>query len=123
MLDYGCHEVDDPQTRVRYPEKVVVYGSFQPYVGAVANDSNSEITRMYYIGDGKYTFSFVMPYAGEYDFAISVWGTLSACVSTSHPFPFCGTGNKGKLVVPQDNTVVRVQFDYMSNAINVDLID
>ncbi len=123
MLEYGCHEADDPATGVRYPEKVVVYGSFQPYVGAVRDDSNSEITRMYYIGDGRYTFSFVMPYAGEYDFAVSTWGTLSACVSTSHLFPFSGTGNKGKLIIPQDNTVVRVRFDYMTCEITVDMID
>ena len=120
MLDYGGKNQDDPATGVRYPEKVVLYGSFQPYVGAVANDSNSEITRMYYIGDGKYTLSFVMPFAGEYDFAVSVWGTLSACVSTVHPLPFCGTGSKGPLVIEQDNTVVRVTFAYMTNEIKVE---
>lgn len=119
MLDYGGKDVDDPATGVRYPEKVVLYGSFQPYVGAVANDSNSEITRMYYIGDGKYALSFVMPYAGTYDFAVSTWGTLSACVSTAHPFPFSGTGSMGKLVIPQENTVVKVTFDYMKDEINV----
>ncbi len=122
MLDYGCRETDDAETGVRYPEKVVVYGSFQPYVGANADDSNSEITRMYYIGDGRYTFSFVMPYAGEYDFAVSTWGTLSACISTAHPFPFSGTGSKGKLTVPQDNTIVRVRFNYKTNEIDVDMI-
>ncbi len=120
MLDFGGKNQDDPETGVRYPEKVVLYGSFQPYVGAVKDDSNSEITRMYYIGGGKYSLSFVMPYAGDYDFAVSVWGTLSACVSTAHPFPFCGTGNKGALHISQDNTVVRVIFDYMTNEISVE---
>ena len=122
MLDYGGKDVDDPETGARYPEKVVLYGSFQPYVGAVADDSNSEITRMYYIGDGKYALSFVIPYAGEYDFAVSTWGTLSACVSTAHPFPFSGTGNKGRLTVPADNTVVRVTFTYMTDEITVETV-
>ena len=122
MLDYGGKEQDDPETGVRYPEKVVLYGSFQPYVGAVADDSNSEITRMYYIGGGKYSLSFVMPYAGDYDFAVSTWGTLSACVSTAHPFPFSGTGDKGKLRIAQDNTVVRVTFDYMTNEIQTEML-
>ena len=120
ILDFGAKDVDDPETGVRYPEKVVLYGSFQPYVGAVENDSNSEITRMYYIGDGKYSLSFIMPYKGEYDFAVSVWGTLSACVSTSHPFPFCGTGEKGKLVIEEDNTVVKITFTYMTNKIEIE---
>ena len=122
MLDYGCREVDDPETGVRFPEKVVCYGSFQPYVGAVANDSNSEITRMYYIGDGKYALSFIMPYAGTYDFAVSTWGTLSACVSTSHPFPFSGTGDKGHLVIEKDNTIVRIIFEYLTNKITVETV-
>lgn len=122
ILDYGAKDTDDPETGVRYPEKVVLYGSFQPFVGAVKDDSNSEITRMYYIGDGKYALSFVMPYKGEYDFAVSVWGTLSACVSTERPFPFCGTGNKGKLVIPKDNTIVKITFTYMTNGITTETI-
>ena len=122
MLDHGGKNEDDPETGVRYPEKVVLYGSFQPYVGAVADDSNSKITRMYYIGDGKYALTFVMPFAGESDFAVSTWGTLSACVSTAHPFPFSGTGSKGKLSIPADNTVVRVTFEYMKDKIDVEMI-
>ena len=122
MLDYGCKEQDDPETGVRFPEKVVLYGSFQPYVGAVADDSNSEITRMYYIGNGKYTFSFVMPFAGIYDFAVSTWGTLSACISTAHPFPFSGTGSKGELFIAEDNTVVKVTFDYLTNEITTETL-
>lgn len=119
ILDYGCRDVDDPETGVRLPEKVVLYGSFQPYVGAVANDSNSEITRMYYIGDNKYSLAFVMPYAGEYNFGVSTWGTLSACVDTTSTHPYSGSGRKGPLVIENDNTVVKVIFDYMTNKIEV----
>ncbi len=122
LLDYGGRDVDDPETGVRLPEKVVLYGSFQPYVGAVANDSNSEITRMYYVGDGKYALAFVMPYAGEYDFGISTWGTLSACVSEHGGYPYSGTGNKSKLVIEHDNTVIRITFAYMTNAITIDVM-
>lgn len=122
ILDFGGKDVDDPETGVRYPEKVVLYGSFQPYVGAVENDSNSEITRMYYIGDGKYSLSFIMPYKGEYDFAVSTWGTLSACVSPAEPFAFSGTGGKAKLTIPADNSVVRITFTYMTNEITTEII-
>lgn len=122
ILDFGAKDIDDPETGVRLPEKVVLYGSFQPYVGAVKDDSNSEITRMYYIGNGKYALSFIIPYKGEYDFAVSTWGTLSACVSTAHPFPFSGTGNKGQLSIPKDNTIVRITFTYMTNDIQLEII-
>ncbi len=120
LLDYGGKDVDDPETGLRYPEKVVLYGSFQPYVGAVKNDSNSEVTRMYYIGDGKYYLAFVMPYAGTYDFGVSTWGTLSACVCQTHRFPYSGSGGKSPLVIEQDNTVVGVTFDVRTLEIRVE---
>ncbi|MBQ7547281.1 MAG: hypothetical protein IJT41_09985 [Clostridia bacterium] len=122
MLDFGARDVDDPQTGVRLPEKVVLYGSFQPYVGAVANDSNSEITRMYYVGDGTYALSFVMPYAGEYDFGISTWGTLSACVCEDGGLIYSGSGGKSRFTVPQDNTIVKISFTYMTNAIRIEML-
>lgn len=122
LLDYGGRDIDDPETGVRLPEKVVLYGSFQPCVGAVANDSNSEITRMYYVGDGKYALAFVMPYAGKYDFGISTWGTLSACVCENGGYPYSGSGGKSPLVIPRDNTVVRVTFTYMTNEISIEML-
>ncbi len=122
LLDYGGRDVDDPETGVRLPEKVVLYGSFQPYVGATANDSNSEITRMYYVGEGRYALAFVMPYAGEYDFGVSTWGTLSACVSENGGHPYSGSGGKSKLEVPHDNAVIRITFVYMTNEITVDVM-
>lgn len=123
LLDFGGREIDDPETGVRYPEKVVVYGSFQPYVGAVADDSNSEITRMYYIGDGKYALTFVMPYAGEYRFAVSTWGTLSACASLNHPFPFSGSGHGDPMIIPHDNAVVRVTYEHMTGKVTLEIMD
>ncbi len=123
ILAFGAKDVDDRKTGVRYPEKVVLYGSFQPFVGATENDSNSEITRMYYIGDGKYALSFIMPYRGEYDFAVSAWGTLSACVSSAGPYAFSGTGGKGSLNIERDNTIVRITFEYMTNKIQTEMIE
>ena len=122
LLDFGGRNVDDPETGVRLPEKVVLYGSFQPFVGAVENDSNSEITRMYYIGNGKYALSFILPFAGTYDFGISTWGTLSACVCEDGGYPYSGSGGKTKLTVPADNTVVRVTFTYMTNGVKVEML-
>ena len=124
ILDYGAKDAVDEKTGVRLPEKVVVYGTFQHLVGAVNNDSNSEITRMYYVGDNKYELAFVMPYAGKYEFAISSWGTLSACASvTSGKTLFSGTGCKSPLVIEKDNTVVKITFDYMTNEIKVETAD
>ena len=63
---------------MKLPEEIVVYGSFQPSVGAMKNDSNSSMTRMYYVGDNTWKLSVVIPYAGTYDYAVSTYGTLSA---------------------------------------------
>ena len=75
---------------------------------------------MYDIGDGKYALAFVMPFAGTYDFGVSTWGTLSACVCRTHRFPYSGAGGKSPLVIEQDNTVVRVVFDAKTLDITVE---
>jgi len=122
LLDYGAKEEYDPDTGIRLPVKVVVYGSFQPYAGAVKNDSNSEVTRMYYIGDNTYTLSVVIPYAGEYDYAVSTYGTLSAtyCYDT---YPRSGSGNKSFFRVKKDNTAVRFQYRFIDNVVTIEIFD
>ena len=77
---------------------------------------------MYYIGEGRYSLSFIIPFTGEYDFGISTWGTLSACVSENHGFPYSGSGGKSKLIIPADNSIVRVIFTYMTNGISIDIV-
>ncbi|SHO53221.1 hypothetical protein [Anaerocolumna xylanovorans] len=122
LLDYGAKNVYDEATGMKLPEKIVVYGSFQPFVGAIKNDSNSEITRMYYIGDNTYTLSVVMPYAGEYDYAVSTYGTLSAtyCYDT---YPRSGSSNKGFFKVEKDNTVVRFRYRFMDNLVTIEMFE
>ena len=61
LIRYGCREQYDPETGLKLPEKIVVYGSFQPFVGAAESDSNSEITRMYYMGGNTYALTVVIP--------------------------------------------------------------
>lgn len=122
LIRYGARDVYDTETGMKIPEKVVVYGSFQPYVGAVANDSNSEITRMYYIGDNTYTLSVVLPYAGTFDFAISTYGTLSATYCTDR-FPRSGSSNKGSFTVQRDNSVVRFRYKFIDNVVTVEVAD
>ena len=116
--DYGAKDVYDEETGMKLPERVVVYGSFQPYVGAVKNDSNSEVTRMYYIGKNTYAISIVIPFAGEYDYAVSTYGTLSAtyCHDT---YPRSGSSNKGFFTVLKDNTVVRFLFHFMDHTVTI----
>ena len=77
---------------------------------------------MYYVGDGKYSLSFVMPYAGEYDFGVSTWGTLSACVSEDGGDPYSGSGGKSRLTIPHDNCVVKITFTYMTNGIRIEIL-
>ncbi len=123
LIRYGAREVSDPETGYRLPEKVVVYGSFQPYVGAVENDSNSEITRMYYIGDNTYTLSVVIPFAGEYTWAISTYGTLSAVYTDQSRRAASGDGPKSAFVTRRDNSVVRFRFRFMDNVARVEVAE
>lgn len=119
LMDYGARNVFDEETGMRLPEKIVVYGSFQPYVGAVKNDSNSEITRMYYIGGNTYTLSMIIPFAGEYDYAVSTYGTLSATYCTD-TYPRSSSKNKGMFKVGRDNTVVRFSYRFMENTVIIE---
>ena len=122
QIAYGAEAVYDPETGIKLPEKVVVYGSFQPYVGAVKNDSNSEVTRMYYIGNNTYTLSVVIPYAGTYDFAVSTYGTLSATYC-GDGYPRSGSSNKGTFTVEKDNAAVRFRFDFTDCAVEVEIFE
>ena len=122
LLDYGAKDTYDEDTGMKLPEKVVVYGSFQPHVGATENDSNSELTRMYYIGDNTYTLSMILPFAGEFDYAVSTYGTLSATYCYDR-FPRSGSSNKGYFKVEQDNTVIRVQYKFMDNIVTIERFD
>ena len=120
LIRYGARDVFDPETGLKLPEKVVVYGSFQPFVGAVANDSNSEITRMYYIGDNTYTLTVVLPYAGDYDYSISTYGTLSA-VYNKDRFPRSGSSPKAYFTTKEDNAVVCFRYRFIDHQVSVEI--
>lgn len=122
LIHYGAKQIYDEETGVRLPEKVVVYGSFQPSAGAVKNDSNSEITRMYYIGDNTYTLTVVIPFAGEYDYAISTYGTLSATYCFDN-YPRSGMTNKGTFQTKKDNAVIRFRYKFMDSIVTVKIIE
>lgn len=122
LIRYGARDEYDPETGMKLPEKVVVYGSFQPYVGAMANDSNSEVTRMYYVGDGRYMLSVVMPFAGTFDYAVSTYGTMSATYCTDR-FPRSGSSNKGTFTVRRDNSVVRFTYHFMDPRVIVEIAE
>ncbi len=100
----------------------MVYGSFQSHVGAVKNDSNSELTRMYYIGDNTYTLSVVIPFAGTYDYSISTYGTLSATYQADG-YPRSGSSNKAHFTTWKDNTVVRFRYQFITNKVTVEMFE
>ena len=122
LIRYGAENVYDEETGLKLPEKIVVYGSFQAHVGAIKNDSNSELTRMYYIGDNTYTLSVIMPYAGTYDFSISTYGTLSATYQDDG-YPRSGSGNKSFFTTVRDNTVVRFRYRFITHEVTVELFE
>ena len=122
LIDYGGKEIYDKKTGIKLPEKVVVYGSFQPFVGAVKNDSNSEITRMYYKGNNLYQLSIILPFVGSYDFSISTYGTLSATYQTDG-YPRSGSSNKAYFQTYKENTVVVFSYEFISNKVSVEIIE
>ena len=75
------------------------------------NDSNSSMTRMYYVGDNTWKLSVVIPYAGTYDYAVSTYGTLSATYCRDR-FPRSGSSNKAYFTTPKDNCVVMFEFRF-----------
>ena len=121
IIDFGARDEFDPDTGLKLPENIVVYGSFQPFVGAVENDSNSAETRMYYIGKNTYELSVIIPYAGKYDYGISTYGTLSA-VYCADRYPRSGSGPRGYFTVPKDNSVVKFSFRYIDPSVTVEVI-
>ncbi|MBQ7840450.1 MAG: hypothetical protein IJ390_08220 [Lachnospiraceae bacterium] len=121
LIRYGaCQEVE-PETGMKLPELIVAYGGFQPYVGAAYNDSNSSITRLYYIGDQTYSLSVVIPFAGTYDFSISTYGTLSAVYNRDR-FARSGSGPKARFTTEKDNSVVRFSYRFLDNLVKVEVI-
>ncbi len=112
VQDHGAREVYDEKTGYKLPERVVVYGSFQPYAGAVENDSNSEVTRMYYVGNNTYVLSVLLPFAGEYSFGVSTYGTLSA-VYTTDRYPRSGSGPRKWFRTKKDNAAVRFTYEFL----------
>lgn len=121
LIRYGARQEFDPETGMKLPELIVAYGSFQPYAGASQNDSNSSVTRLYYVGDNTYSLSVVMPFAGTYDFAISTYGTLSAVYCTDR-FARSGSGPKGTFTIEKDNSVVRFSYRFIDNQVTVETI-
>lgn len=121
LQEYGARELYDEDTGLKLPERVVAYGSFQPLVGAVKNDSNSEVTRMYYVGDNTYALTAVIPYTGTYDFAVSTYGTLSATFC-GDGYPRSGSSNKGYFTVDKDNMAVRFTYRFPDNCVTVSVI-
>ena len=122
LIRYGAENVYDEETGMKLPEKIVVYGSFQSHVGAIKNDSNSELTRMYYIGDNTYTLSVVIPFAGTYDYSISTYGTLSATYQADG-YPRSGSSNKAYFTTEKDNIVVRFRYQFTSNKVTIEMFE
>ena len=122
LIRYGAEQEYDAETGMKLPELIVAYGSFQPYVGASCNDSNSTLTRLYYVGDNTYSLSVVIPFAGTYDYAISTYGTLSA-VYCNDRFARSGSGTKGHFNVDKDNSVVKFSYRFMDNEVRVEVIN
>ncbi|MFC4808136.1 hypothetical protein [Paenibacillus sp. GCM10023250] len=119
---FGAANEFDPETGVKLPARVILYGSFQHQVGAINYDSNSETTRLYYAGNGLYRRTFVFPFRGEYDYAVAPYGTLSQTYSIDS-YPRSGSSTKSALIVERDNEVVEFVFDFASRQLTARVVE
>lgn len=119
---FGADHNFDPLTGVKLPSRVILIGSFQHHLGAINHDSNSEVTRMYSVGDGVYRLSCVFPFKGEYQFAVAPYGTLSSIYSIDS-YPRSGSSNKANLNIEQDNTVVVFTFNFITRNVETEIIE
>ncbi|RED75070.1 hypothetical protein [Cohnella phaseoli] len=119
---FGAANDFDPETGVKLPARVILYGSFQHQVGAINNDSNSETTRMYYAGNGLYRRTFVFPFRGTFDYAVAPYGTLSQTFSIDS-YPRSGSSTKSMLTVERDNEVVEFVFDFANRQLTAHVVE
>ncbi|SEO53491.1 hypothetical protein [Paenibacillus sp. OV219] len=119
---YGAEDSYDPDTGIKLPARVILYGSFQHHVGAINQDSNSETTRMTYIGNSIYRRTFVMPFKGSYEYAVAPYGTLSQTYSIDS-YPRSGSSTKATMVIERDNTVIEFLFNFMNRSLTVQVIE
>ncbi|GGD47737.1 hypothetical protein [Paenibacillus nasutitermitis] len=121
VTPYGAEDDYDSETGVKLPGRVIVFGNFQHYLGAVNHDSNSETTRMYHMGKGIYMLSCVFPFKGTYEYAVAPYGTLSQLFSIDN-YPRSGSSTKAVLTVEADNSVVCFRFDFSKREVRADII-
>ncbi|MBW7453613.1 hypothetical protein K0U00_06115 [Paenibacillus sepulcri] len=118
---YGAEDSYDPETGIKLPARVILFGSFQHHLGAINHDSNSETTRMYYVGDGIYKRSFVFPFRGSFEYAVAPYGTLSQLYSIDN-YPRSGSETRSTLEIECENTVVTFVFNIRSRSLTAYVI-
>ncbi|MDQ8734725.1 hypothetical protein [Paenibacillus sp. LHD-38] len=122
VREYGAEDEYDSLTSVKLPSRVILFRNFQHHLGVINHDSNSEVTRMYYVGDGEYRLSCVFPFKGEYEFAVAPYGTLSSIYSIDN-YPRSGSSSKAKLRIELDNTVVIFAYNFKTRTIKTEIIE
>jgi hypothetical protein len=119
---FGADDEYEPLTKVKLPSRVILYGNFQHHVGAISQDSNSEVTRMYYVGEGEYKLSLIFPFQGEYDYAVGLYGTLSQtyCMDS---YPRSGSSNKANIRIEKDNTLITFTFNFANKHVKYEAVE
>lgn len=120
--DYDFEDIYDSCTGAKLPSRVILFGNFQHYVGAINNDSNSETTRMYHLGNGLYTLTCILPFKGEFEYAVAPYGTLSQVYSIDS-YPRSGSSTKTKINIEKYNTVVKFTYDFLNRNLKAEVIE
>ena len=67
--------------------------------------------------------SVVIPFAGEYSYAVSTYGTLSAVYGETDHRAFSGGAGGNRFVTKRDNSVVKFTFRYMDNKVSAEVVE
>lgn len=97
------------------PEPVTVGGGIQPLLGGVPGDAACPWSRLHAQGDGRFSRTFCIPLAGEFDMAITCGGTWTDPVRRGG----IAGGALFRVVVPASGMLVRIDFDYESREVSV----
>ena len=76
---------------------------------------------MYEIGGGVYALTVVIPFAGEYSYAVSTYGTLSAVYGERSRRPYSGGCGGNRFTVGKDNSIVRFTFRFMDGKVSAEV--
>ncbi|MEM6427968.1 MAG: hypothetical protein AAF708_01920 [Deinococcota bacterium] len=95
-------------------EPVMLIGSLQQMLGGIPGESMDPFSRFKHLGDGIYGLATVIPYAGTYNFAVAVGGTMTEVYRQGSL-----NGNPAYVLTANEpNLTVLIRFDVNTHVVS-----